>query len=344
MSFNSICPDFRPSRLSFLAALLALSALAASCPAALGVSCTTESQMTPAERDLYVKTVRTLGAQIQAGNTGAVRTSTIAAVAAQFDPVAASIQAVAPQIQAATLTVNGLYALKAADLKATQDETQFFCSVPDSSLVVSVTIPQLPPGNYALAILHASGVEHPQQLSLLLQNDPPGTSEWKLAGFFVRPMTAGGHDGLWYWTAARNYAQKNQNWNAYFYYQTAAFLLNPVDFLSSPNLEKLQKEAQAARPTELPGAEPLVLKSEGQTFNITSMRTDSFPGGLDLVINYQAKDVSDPVATHSQIVALMKAMLAQHPELRQAFHGLWVYAHADKQSPYAIELPMNQIP
>ena len=116
-----------------------------------------------------------------------------------------------------------------------------------------------------------------------------------------------------------------------------------MDFLSSPNLEKLHKEAQTVRPAEMPGQSPMTLKAGGQSFEITSMRTDSSLGGLDLVINYNTKDVSDPVATHAQIVELMKAMLAQYPQLRQAFHGLWVYAHAANQNPYAIELPMNQI-
>lgn len=299
--------------------------------------------MNAAERDPIVQAARMLGSQIQAGNTAAVRQSTIAQVAGQFDPVAANIQAIAPMIQSATLTVNAVYALKATDLKSTQDETQFFCAVPGSSLIITVTIPQLPPGNYALAILRATGVEHPQHLSLILQNEGTSTPEWKLAGFFTRPLTAAGHDGVWYWTAGRNYAQKNEDWNAYYYYETAAFLLNPADFLSSPNLEKLQKEAQTVRPAELPGANPLVVKAGSQSFNITSMRTDTFSGGLDLVINYQTKDVSDPVATHAQIVELMKAVLTQHPELRQAFHGLWVYAHGDNHTQYAIELPMNQI-
>lgn len=157
-------------------------------------------------------------------------------------------------------------------------------------------------------------------------------------------MTAAGHDGVWYWSSARNFAKKNELWNAYFYYQTAAFLLMPVDFLSSPNLEKLQKETQAVRPADLPGAKPMILKAGAQSFTITGMRTDTFSGGLDLVINYQTKDVSNPVATHSEIEELMKAMLAQYPELRQGFHGLWVYAHAGNQNPYAIELPMSQIP
>ena len=323
--------------------LFALLGLAAGAPLARAVSCSTESQLTAAERDPIVQAARTLGSEIQAANVNGVRESTIAAVAAQFDSIAASIQTIAPQIQAASITVNGIYSLKASDLKSAQD-TQFFCSVPGSALIVTITIPQLPPANYALVIMHASGVEHPQQVSLLLQSEGAGAAGWKLAGFFTRPMTAAGHDGVWYWTAARNYAQKKQDWNAYFYYQTAAFLLNPVDFISSPNLEKLQKETQAVRPPALPGANPLVLKAGNDSFKITSMRTDTFSGGLDLVVNYETKDVSNPVATHAEIVELMKAMLAQYPELRQAFHGLWVYAHADNQSPYAIELPMNQIP
>ena len=59
--------------------------------------------------------------------------------------------------------------------------------------------------------------------------------------------------------------------------------------------------------------------SPGQTFEITSVRTDGFAGELDLVVNYRAKDVSDPVAARTEILALMKALLAEHPELRQAF-------------------------
>jgi len=310
---------------------------------ARAVTCVTGSEMNAPQRDQLAQSARTLAGDIKAGNVAAVRQATIAAVASQFDPIAAGIQSIAPQIQNATLTVNAVYLLKASDLKSTQEETQFFCSVPGSALIVTLTIPQLPPGDYALLLVRATGVEHPQQLTLLVQNDPAGSAEWKLAGFFPRPVDAAGHDGVWYWKQARDYAQKNQEWNAYFYYQTAAFLLTPVDFLSSPNLEKLHKEAQTVRPAEMPGQNPMTLKAGSQSFDITSMRTDSSLGGLDLVINYNAKDVSDPVATHAQIVELMKAMLAQYPQLRQAFHGLWVHAHAANQNPYAIELPMNQI-
>jgi hypothetical protein len=316
---------------------------------ARAVSCTTESEMTQAQRNVYEQAARSLGTQIQAGNNAAVRANTVAAIAAQFNSMAGSIERVSPQIQKATLTVDALYNLNALDVKADAsqnagtDQAQFFCSIPNSTLLVTVTIPQLPQGNYVLALLHATGVAQPQQLTLLLQNDPKGSAEWRLAGLYVRPMTAAGHDGVWFWKQARDFAVKKQLWNSYFYYQTAAFLLNPVQFLSSPNLEKLEREAQGVKPPDLPGKDPLAVKAGGESLEITGLRTESFGGGLDLVVDYKAQNVTGPVDTRAQIVELMKALLALHPELRAGFHGLWVYATYNNGQQFAIELPMNQI-
>jgi hypothetical protein len=39
----------------------------------------------------------------------------------------------------------------------------------------------------------------------------------------------------------------------------------------------------------------------------------------------------------------MSALLAQHPELQQAFHGIWVHADQGDASLFALELPMQQI-
>ncbi|MGB7191713.1 MAG: hypothetical protein WBD10_16370 [Acidobacteriaceae bacterium] len=299
--------------------------------------------MTQAERTVYEQAARGLGSEIQAGNAAAVRANTVAAVAAKFDPLAASIAQAVPEIQKATLTVDTLYNLKATDLQAGAGNAEFFCAVPNSSLVVTVTIPELPPGNYLLAVLHATGVENPRQISMILENEPAGSAQWKLAGLYIRPLTEGGHDGLWYWKQARVYAGKKQNWNAYFYYQTAAFLLNPVDFLSSPNLQKLEKEMQGVKPAALPEKTSLTMQAGGQSLAITGLRTDSFGGGLDLVVDYKAQGVSGPVETRTQIVELMKALLAKYPELRTGFHGLWVYAHYEQGGSFAIELPMGQI-
>jgi len=321
--------------LPLLAALL-------TCQVARAVTCTTQSQMTDAQRAVYLQAAQGLVSEIQSGNVSAVKANTIASIAAQFDSIANTIQSISPTIQGSALTVESIYGLHATDLKSPQD-TQFFCSVPGSQLLINISIPQLPPGDYAFVVAHATGGKQPQQISMILANDPAGGMQWKLAGIFIRPLSYAGHDGVWYWAQARAYANKKQLWNAYFYYQTAAYLLSPVDFISSPNLEKLQKEMSSVRPEGLLDAEPMKIVAKDQTFDITNIHTDGSLGGLDLVVNYKTGDVSDPVATRERNVEVMKALLARHPELREAFHGLWVYANAENQRPFAIELPMNQI-
>ncbi|MFZ0690287.1 MAG: hypothetical protein WA891_18910 [Acidobacteriaceae bacterium] len=310
---------------------------------AFGVTCMTESQMSEAQRTNLQQSAQMLGDNVKAANAAAVRAQTIAAVAGQFDGIANSIQTINASIQHAALTVDALYLLDATDLK-TAEETQFFCGVAGSPLTVEITIPALPPGKYALAILHATGVPQPQQLSLVLENDPAGSPDWKLAGFFTKPMTMGGHDGIWFWTQARDYAAKKQLWDAWFYYQTAQYLLDPVDFISSPNLQKLQREAEQARPANLPGSDPLHLSSGTQTFDVVSLHTGELSNQLDLVVTYNATAGQDPVTARAQVTAVMRALLQQHPELRTAFHGLWVYAATPgNRSPFALELPMDQI-
>lgn len=310
--------------------------------AAVAVTCTTQSQMTDAQRSTFVKVARDIALQVQAGDVEGVKKATIPSVAAQFGGIASTIQTIAPDIKNAAITVDDLYNLDATDLK-TATEAQFFCGAAASSLLVTITIPQLPPGSYAMAIVHATGVPHPRQMTMILESSPPKSAQWQLAGFFVRPLAVAGHDGVWYWSQARVYTSKKQDWSAYFYYQTAAYLLTPVDFLSSPNLEKLRKELTAAEPAGLPGETPMTVTANGETYPVTNLHTDGSLGGLDLVISYNAASVSDPVATRTHIVNLMKTLLQQHPGLREAFHGLWVYANAPGQRPFAIELPMNQI-
>ena len=331
---------------------LLLLAAAATHGAAWGLSCSTQSALPAAERDAIVTAARTIGTAAIEGQAAAVKSDTTAAVAAQFDAIAATLADLAPRTKGATLTVESVYALHAMDLKPStagaSAEAQFFCSVAGSDLLVTITIPDLPPGEYAVAVMHATGVAHPQQFALIVERDA-GT--WKLAGFSAKPLTEAGHDGLWYWTQARAYARKQERWSAFFYYQTAEYLLNPADFLASPNLAKLEREASAARPEGLPGEQPMTLAAGDTVYTITGLRTDgSFAeaqgatGGLDLVVQEKVASVADPVAARAAILALMQALLAQHPELRSSFHGLWVYADAPGSQPFAIELPMAQIP
>jgi hypothetical protein len=303
------------------------------------VTCTTQAQMTEADRAVLVQAARTLASAVQSGSAAAVQALTIPKVKAQFDPIASMIVQTAPLLAGATVTIDALYGLDASDLKSNVEDTVFFCGVANSALHADITIPQLPQGKYALALVHATGVKQPQQLAFLLQNN----GEWQLAGLFVKPLLLAGHDSVWYWTKARAFNQKGQKWNAYFYYTTAAYLAAPADFLTSANLDKLNQEAAASRPDGLPGAQPMVVTAGNQTYPVNDLHTDGSLGGLDLVLRYTTADATDPVATRARNLELMKATLQAHPELREGFHGLWVFAEAPSQHPYGNELAMSEI-
>jgi hypothetical protein len=305
----------------------------------LAVSCTTQAQMTEAERAALIQSAHTLASAVQSGNASAVQALTIAKVKSQFDPIANTIEQTSPLLAGATITIDALYGLDASDLKTAAEDTVFFCGVANSPLHVDFTIPQLPQGQYALTLVHATGVKQPQQMAFLLQKN----GDWQLAGLFVKPLLVAGHDSVWYWTKARAYNQKNQKWNAYFYYTTAAYLASPADFMTSANLDKLNQEAQAAKPDGLPGAQPMVITSGNNTFPVSQIHTDGSLGGLDLVLSYSTAETSDPVATRARNLELMKATLQAHPELREGFHGLWVFAEAPNQRPYGNELAMSEI-
>jgi hypothetical protein len=83
--------------------------------------------------------------------------------------------------------------------------------------------------------------------------------------------------------------------------------------------------------------------TDKKTYSVSDLHTDGSLGGLDLVIRYATTDAGDPVATRAQNLEVMKAMLEAHPELRDGFHGLWVFAEAPGQRPFGNELAMSEI-
>ncbi|HTX42943.1 MAG TPA: hypothetical protein VMD25_13990 [Acidobacteriaceae bacterium] len=310
-------------------------------------TCTTQGQMTPAQRQELMQTAQMLVGEVQGGDLASLRNNTLAAVANQFSGIAESANALRPAIAQAGLTVDALFAFDAQPSGGAAPGAQFFCSPPGSTMTVVLNFGNLPPGKYALAIVHATGVEKPQQISLVLAQDASG--QWKLAGFFAKPLLFAGQDGIWYWSRARQYAQQHGDWAAYFYYQIASGLVLPDNFLSSPNTDKLQHEAGQVRPQNLPTQAPAMFQANGNQFELTRVDTTTGLGSLDLAIHYNADDAQavqlrNPAQARQQVVGLMSAILSVHPELRQAFHGLWVYADQNGSTLFALELPMNQIP
>lgn len=316
-------------------------------PAASAQQCTPQAQLSAAQRQQFVQTATTLAAEVQSGDLAGLQNNTLASVAANFQGIARSADALKPLIQGAQITVDALFAFDATSAGGEGQGMQFFCSPPGSSMTVVLNFPSLPAGHYVLTILHATGVAKPQQISFILAQDPGG--QWKLAGFFAKPLMLAGQDGVWYWKHAREYAQQHDDWAAWFYYQIASALVQPVNFLSSPNLDKLHDEQNKVHPQNLPETQPITFTADGQAYQITRLDTSTELGPLDFVIHYeptptQAAQLRDPTAARQQVVNLMSGILAAHPGLRQAFHGLWVYADSNGAVLFALELPMNQIP
>jgi hypothetical protein len=322
--------------------VLILACALAAAPAARAAACITQSQMTAAQRDALAGAARSMLIQVQSGDVQGLQANTIPAVAADFSGIRSSVEYLKPLVQSATVTVDEVYILDASGDPAGAPRTDFFCGSP----VVAMNFTNLPPATYALAIVHATGVPQPQQVSLILAKT--AGDKWMLAGFFDKPMLVAGHDGLWYWVSARKYAQSKADWAAWFYYRMATNLLDPLDFLSSPNLEKLQQESDKVHPSNLPGTQPMTLNASGATFAVTAVDTTTTFGPLDLDVHYtpdstQAAQLRDPPAARKQVTDIMSALLQQHPELQTAFHGIWVHADQGNATLFALELPMNQI-
>ncbi len=212
-----------------------------------------------------------------------------------------------------------MFVLDARNSKTTWTRADFYCGIYNSPDRVGISIPNLPPGRYAITIAKGSGKE-PITLTLVLED--AGNNAWKLGGYYARRNTLGGHDGQWYMAKAREYKEKGQRLNAWFYYLTAWDLLAPVDFMSTPALDKLSDETQAARPADLPGpGAPLLLAAGGKSFSVTELTALPVNGELYLRAQYNTPDAANPAAASADNAAVMQALLAKYPEMRAAFGG-----------------------
>ena len=306
-------------------------------------SCESQAQMSPAQREALSNVARDLINLIKSGGDQSLRAKTLPSIASDFGGIATAADRLKPHLQNATITVEGLYSLDETGSPASADRIQFFCGSP----TVVLTFNGIPPGVYAVVLLHATGVPKPQQIAVILAKS--GERNWLLAGFYSKNLVEAGHDGLWYWASARSYAQKKMNWNAWLYYRVAADLVNPVDFLSSPNFEKLQQETEEVRPPELARGSNLSMGASGATFKVTGVSTTTQFGALDLDVHYspdpaQVLELRSPVSARKQVTAAMAALIALHPEVSQAFHGIWVHADQGDRTLFALELPMSEIP
>jgi hypothetical protein len=261
-------------------------------------------------------------------------------VAAQWNGIRAAAEQAGPLLKGGQMQIRNVYLLDATSLTAAAD-TQFFCSDASGSLTVTLNMRGLPPGRFAVVLADAAGAPLAGQLGFILGWD--ATGGWKLGGLSARQGSFDGHDGVWFWTRAREVARSDLTWGAWYCYDAARYLLVPVDFLSSPNMEKLTQE-QAQLKDSPRDAFPFTLTDGPRSWKIDGVRLDTTLSEPDLGVTYETMGVTDPAAARTEAVAVLGALLKEHPGLKENFHGLWAYAMKDGKRAFAIELPMAQIP
>jgi hypothetical protein len=303
-------------------------------------SCTGEPQLGSLDRDALSAIVTRVANAVTAQDYATLQAVLLPQEASEWEGMRATVEQAAPLIKGGRFQLRNLYLLDASEQTSAMD-TQFFCSNVSGSLTVTISMSALPPGRYAVVLADAAGAPLAGQLGLVLAWDGAATA-WKLAGLTIRPGVFEGHDGVWYWVRGRALA-KADPWSAWYSYDAARFLLLPVDFLTSPNLDKLRQEQALIMPSPQ-SAFPLSLPDGDRTWKIEAVGLDPVLHEADLGVVYASTGVTDPAALRTEATAVLSAFLKAQPGIRANFHGLWAYAEKDGKRTPVMELPMNKIP
>ncbi len=278
------------------------------------------------------------------GDTAALKQNSIPSVAANFAGIEAAAQENKLALTGAEATVHPPFVLT-ADSAQPLARAEFLCGVfdkagqtKDSAVFV---LNNLPPGKYGVTILDVSGGHAPLTLTFVLQQIG---SDWKLAGFYARSPQAAGHDAAWFIQHARDFKAKSQNHNAWLYYREAIALSAPVDFMSTLATDKLYDDTQAAQPSDLPAdGRTLDLSAGGKIYHLTEIFPLAVGNDLEVVIKYQAADVSDTARAFQDNSAVIKALVGKYPELREAFAGVVARAVDPSGRDYGTLLAMKDV-
>jgi hypothetical protein len=304
-------------------------------------TCTAQAELTPADKAALGEVSARILTAIQAKDDGILQAALLSTESGDWPAIHTEADHAATLVEGGVIKIRNLYLVDASTQKAAAD-TQVFCSNASGNLTVTVTLRSLPPGKYAVVLADAMGGKLAGQVGLILGLEA-GT--WKLGGISAHEGIIDSHDGVWYWSHARELAKNDFPLAALFSYDLASYLLVPVNYVSSPNLDKLgQEQAQVVTALKSPLSFPLTLTDGPRSWKVSALRIDPSLHHADLAIVYESMGTSDPASSRTEAVAIMSALLKLQPGIRDNFHGLWAYATKDGKPGFAIELPMKEIP
>ena len=114
--------------------------------------------------------------------------------------------------------------------------------------------------------------------------------------------------------------------------------------MSTPKLDRIAAEMQTARPSDLPSQDaPLTLTAGAKTFKVTELTAVPVDNELDLRIRYQNANASNSGIAFQDNMAVIKAIVAKYPEVREAFDSIIARAVDASGQEYGTLLPVKEI-
>lgn len=296
------------------------SVLIFSAPSAMAESCATSSDMDAATRSALTTTGSRYFDFISKGDAASLRQSAIPSLASDFSEIESTIKANQATLLGGKATARPPFLLD-AEGTAPIPRAEFFCGVfgskgqtADSAVFY---LNNLPPGKYGVVVLDVAAAKGAYTVSFIVQQL---SSDWKFGGLYIRDTQSGGHDGDWYAARARTFQSKGQAHNAWLYFLQARALASPLPFMSTAATDKLYDESQKLQPTDFPtDGKTTDLVAGAATYKVTEIFPEVVGSDLDLIVKYQTADISNTTQTYQSNVAVMKALVAKYPELRDAF-------------------------
>jgi hypothetical protein len=249
-----------------------------------------------------------------------LRQNATASLAADFSAIETTVKDHQNDLAGAQAAAKRVFLLE-AEGAAPIPHAEFYCGVfgknGQTSGSAIISLDNLQPGRYALVILDVTSPQARTSLSLILLQ---AGADWKLAGLYLKPAQVAGHDSDWFVAHAREYKTKGQLRNAWLFYLEARGLMSPVPFMGTQATDKLYDESHSLEPQDLPTeGKTADLVAGTTTYKLTALFPAAVGNDVDLVVKYGVADASNTAQAYQSNVAVIKALVAKFPEVRDAF-------------------------
>jgi hypothetical protein len=312
--------------------------------AATAETCQTSSDMDPATQTALTTAGQRYFEMVIRGDVASLRTNAIPAVASDFSGIENTVKDHQKDLAASHGTMRPPFVLD-AEGAGPIPHAEFFCGVfgknGQTANSAVFYLNNLPPGKYGIAILDAAPVKVPTAVSFVLQQVG---SDWKLGGLYIKELQFAGHDSNWFVTRAHDYQAKGQLHNAWFYFLEARSLVSPLPFMSTAASDKLYDESQKAQPSDIPADGKTVdLTAGGTSYKLIDLFPEAVGNDLDIIVKYQVPSIANTSQTYQTNMAVIKALVAKYPELRDAFAAVVARAVDSSGRDYGSLLAMKDI-